>query len=70
MPQICDIFQLVANIPLPDPRRRSGSVLPPNPLSSPLGLIYFKRVWEVGVAKAGLNVSRKKAGKDIEGNIF
>ena len=48
----------------------SGSVLSPNPLSSPLGLIYFKRVGREGLAKIGLNVSRKNAGKDIEKNIF
>ena len=72
MLQISDIFQLVANITMSD--RIHGEGLRVSYLrilcQAPWGLLISSAFGREGVAKIGLNVSRKKAGEDIEENIF
>ena len=72
MLQISDIFQLVANITIPDRRGSLGVSYLRILYQAPLGLIYFKRVWEGGSSQNWPKcVSKKfKAGKGIEENIF
>ena len=68
MLQISDIFQLVANITMPDPRRSLGVSYLRIFHQAPRGLFISSAFEGEGVAKIGLNVSRKnlKLGKALK----